>query len=207
VRNVLLSFTMLMLGRPSGPFLFVELSCLLLCVSRCSVKQFRSIMSLPISAGPTSPTSVHARECRICLATDNQQDIVQPCKCTGTVQFAHLECLRSWCVNNLSLKCEICGSVYKDDVVDSLMGTLIEAQDRQVAAQGLADAQGIRFDSLDAAARQRESAIPIGRETITPAEAAEAQQRMQAFLDELLQLYVRISPSPIVHWHLHLFIV
>lgn len=96
-------------------------------------------------------------------------------------------------MNNMSLKCEICGSVYKDNVVDSLMGTLIEAQDRQAAAQGLTGEQGIRLDILDAAARQRENANPrhTAAQEVDPAEAAEAHQRMQAFLEELLQLYVR----------------
>lgn len=145
-------------------------------------------------AGPSSVGSV-GHECRICLTTDKQHDIVEPCACTGSVQYAHLECLRSWCMNNMSLKCEICGSVYKDSVVNALMGTLIEAQDRQVAAQGLSDEEGIRLDILDAAARQRENggpnSTPGTAPDVDPEEAAAAHQRMQAFLEELLQLYVR----------------
>lgn len=144
------------------------------------------------------PPSSSGHECRICLTSDNQHDIVEPCACTGSVQYAHLECLRSWCMNNRSLKCEICGSVYKDSVVDSLMGTLIEAQDRQVAAQGLSGEEGIRLEFLDVAARQRDNAHPsaaAGQQAeLDPEAAAEAQQRMQAFLEELLQLYVRSSP-------------
>lgn len=152
-------------------------------------------LSILRSCAGTTSSGGPLRECRICLTTDNQHDIVEPCACTGTVQYAHLECLRSWCVNNLSLKCEICGSVYKDSVVEPLMGTLIEAQDRQVAAQGLSDEQGIRLDVLDAAARQRDSAHPGGAGLpADPATVAETQQRMQAFLEELLQLYVRLSP-------------
>lgn len=69
------------------------------------------------------------------------------------------------------------------------MGTLIEAQDRQVADQGLSDEEGIRLDVLDAAARERDAAHPNAAANGQPMEP-EAQQRMQEFLEELLQLYV-----------------
>lgn len=36
------------------------------------------------------------RECRICLSSDSQDDLVQPCSCTGSVKYAHMECLKAW---------------------------------------------------------------------------------------------------------------
>lgn len=175
----------------------------LVCFAAISTRARALVTRVPQDARCAAGTSssLGGRECRICLTTDNQQDIVEPCGCTGTVQFAHLECLRCWCVENLALKCEICGSVYKNNVVEALMSTLVEAQDRQVAAQGLSDDYGIRLDVLDAAVQHREAARGRGaapqRPAVPPEDAVavrEAQQRMQAFLEELLQLYVR-TPS------------
>jgi hypothetical protein len=36
--------------------------------------------------------------CRICLAEDSDHDnpMISPCKCSGTMKFIHLECLKEW---------------------------------------------------------------------------------------------------------------
>ena len=36
--------------------------------------------------------------CRICLSDDYEQDnpMISPCKCKGTMKFIHLECLKEW---------------------------------------------------------------------------------------------------------------
>lgn len=36
--------------------------------------------------------------CRICLFSeyDNENPLIAPCKCSGTVKYIHLECLRQW---------------------------------------------------------------------------------------------------------------
>jgi hypothetical protein len=36
--------------------------------------------------------------CRICLGEENEQDneMITPCKCKGTMQFIHVNCLQEW---------------------------------------------------------------------------------------------------------------
>ena len=89
------------------------------------------------------------------METERQEDMVEPCQCTGSVRAAHMECLKAWCMENLSLKCEICGCVYKDGVVSALMATLLEAQDRHIAMHG--------FHSLDTGAHCSRAAQPRTR--------------------------------------------
>ena len=48
-------------------------------------------------------------ECRICLFPGGPQDrLVAPCKCAGTVKWAHMACLQQWSRERASLRCEIC---------------------------------------------------------------------------------------------------
>lgn len=41
---------------------------------------------------------ISQRMCRICLESGFTEDnpLVTPCKCTGSLSHVHLECLRSW---------------------------------------------------------------------------------------------------------------
>lgn len=73
--------------------------------------------------------------CRICLGEENSEEdpLISPCKCAGTMQYIHLECLREWLNSKRSHKegpvvktycwkateCELCkekfpSQVYKD---------------------------------------------------------------------------------------------
>jgi hypothetical protein len=48
------------------------------------------------------PMTSELYTCRICLCDekpgteDNQNPMISPCKCTGTMRYIHLECLREW---------------------------------------------------------------------------------------------------------------
>ncbi len=70
--------------------------------------------------------------CRICLGEEEPGNpIISPCKCTGSVKYIHLECIREWLegkkhkketplVNSYiwrGLECEICKAYYDDSVV------------------------------------------------------------------------------------------
>lgn len=66
--------------------------------AECSTQQLQR------NPSSLSTTSHHARECRICLAADNPEDLVQPCSCTGSVQYAHMECLKSWVQERANLQ-------------------------------------------------------------------------------------------------------
>ena len=51
--------------------------------------------------------------CRICLEEDN---LIQPCNCTGTSAYVHEECLVKWLTMSERTDCEICQ--YEYDIVE-----------------------------------------------------------------------------------------
>ncbi|CAI2387497.1 unnamed protein product [Moneuplotes crassus] len=70
--------------------------------------------------------------CRICLDEefdDQDNPMISPCKCTGSVKQVHLECLKEWIQNKRNirnlhntrsfnwkdLKCELCKSIYENE--------------------------------------------------------------------------------------------
>jgi hypothetical protein len=97
-------------------------------------------------------------------------------------------------MEKMALKCEICGSTYKESVVNELMVTLAEVQNRQISRIGLEGLNGASIQILDPAdARIRPAmALALGAHAPSndPETAREAQERMQAFIEELLQFYV-----------------
>lgn len=98
--------------------------------------------STGLSRSSTGSQQQHGlRECRICLAADNQDDIVQPCNCSGTVQHAHMECLKAWVAERCSLECELCGKQYKDGVKQQLE-PLIDPRKRRARMRSAARAAG-----------------------------------------------------------------
>jgi len=44
--------------------------------------------------------------CRICFSDDTDKDnpLISPCKCSGSMQFVHLKCLRQWLSRNENKK-------------------------------------------------------------------------------------------------------
>ena len=101
--------------------------------------------------------------------------MVQPCACTGSVQSAHLSCLRSWCAETLSLKCELCGAVYTDAVVAALMDTLVAAQSHEMAPH-----------AFDAAASGAEAAEADDRDGVN-----RRVHQLQEFLDDIVRAQAR----------------
>lgn len=69
------------------------------------------------------------RICRICLGDENTSadPLINPCKCSGSMKWIHLECLRKWLINKIEivedeviriyawkdLNCELCKSSLK----------------------------------------------------------------------------------------------
>ena len=64
-------------------------------------------------------------ECRICLMSDEVGQLIEPCSCTGSVQFAHLKCLKLWVHERADLHCEICKSMYKESLLSELEPDLL----------------------------------------------------------------------------------
>lgn len=61
--------------------------------------------------------------CKICFeseATPKTGRLISPCKCAGSVQFIHEECLKTWIISqkmDLSFaNCELCHKFYKMDI-------------------------------------------------------------------------------------------
>ena len=55
--------------------------------------------------------------CRICLESDNPEDLFSPCLCDGTSKYVHRNCLNQWRIlhdinSDNFKKCELCQTVY-----------------------------------------------------------------------------------------------
>jgi|MDSY01.1.fsa_nt_gb hypothetical protein len=64
-----------------------------------------------MTSDPDHVDSDHVHACRICYEPDN---LVSVCKCTGTVEYVHFECLQKWISVSGATHCELCGSEYTD---------------------------------------------------------------------------------------------
>lgn len=47
--------------------------------------------------------------CRICYEPGN---LISVCKCAGTIEYVHFECLAKWIAVSGRTTCELCGSEY-----------------------------------------------------------------------------------------------
>lgn len=51
--------------------------------------------------------------CRFCQCEGNEDNqLVHPCKCKGSVKWVHRECLREWLRQSRKMRCELCGYSY-----------------------------------------------------------------------------------------------
>ena len=84
------------------------------------------LSSLRTSANKTK------RVCRVCYTDDNTEDspLIQPCRCSGSMKYIHLACLRKWidtqlcvkiesnddyaCYVMKSIECELCKAKFPD---------------------------------------------------------------------------------------------
>ncbi|KAK9747623.1 hypothetical protein RND81_02G003900 [Saponaria officinalis] len=53
--------------------------------------------------------------CKICHEADyeSSRKLEAPCACTGTIKFAHRECIQRWCDEKGDITCEICLKKYE----------------------------------------------------------------------------------------------
>ncbi|KAI6694617.1 hypothetical protein NL676_022327 [Syzygium grande] len=61
------------------------------------------------------PSSPSVPCCRICHEAEfeSEQSLEAPCACSGTVKFAHRDCIQRWCDEKGSTTCEICLQNYE----------------------------------------------------------------------------------------------
>ncbi|XP_077224828.1 uncharacterized protein LOC143858097 [Tasmannia lanceolata] len=51
-------------------------------------------------------------ECRICQEEDHIRNLETPCACSGSLKFAHRNCVQHWCNEKGDITCEICHQAY-----------------------------------------------------------------------------------------------
>ncbi|KAL6135631.1 hypothetical protein ACLB2K_067858 [Fragaria x ananassa] len=64
------------------------------------------------SAGASLATDL-SFECRICQTEDSIDHMEAPCRCNGTLKFAHRACIQQWINSRFKTTCEICNRPYK----------------------------------------------------------------------------------------------
>ncbi|PKA47107.1 E3 ubiquitin-protein ligase MARCH6 [Apostasia shenzhenica] len=52
-------------------------------------------------------------ECRICQEEDQIKNLETPCACSGSLKYAHRNCVQRWCNEKGDVTCEICHETYK----------------------------------------------------------------------------------------------
>ncbi|CAK9138110.1 unnamed protein product [Ilex paraguariensis] len=62
------------------------------------------------AAGEEEPL-IQTVECRICQEEDNIKNLEVPCACSGSLKFAHRNCVQRWCNEKGDITCEICHQV------------------------------------------------------------------------------------------------
>ncbi|XP_042440987.1 uncharacterized protein LOC122026358 isoform X2 [Zingiber officinale] len=64
-------------------------------------------------APPSPPPSTYL--CKICHEEEDERStsMESPCACSGTLKFAHRECVQRWCDEKGSNVCEICRQVFE----------------------------------------------------------------------------------------------
>lgn len=50
--------------------------------------------------------------CRICYGNDDEEKLLAPCRCLGTVQYQHESCLLTW-LKSGATQCELCNTNYR----------------------------------------------------------------------------------------------
>eukprot|EP00252_Welwitschia_mirabilis_P027323 TRINITY_DN934_c0_g1_i3.p1 TRINITY_DN934_c0_g1~~TRINITY_DN934_c0_g1_i3.p1 ORF type:complete len:214 (-),score=34.73 TRINITY_DN934_c0_g1_i3:364-1005(-) len=53
-------------------------------------------------------------ECRICQEEEDESKLEAPCACSGSVKYAHRQCVQRWCDEKGHTVCEICCQPYRD---------------------------------------------------------------------------------------------
>ena len=51
--------------------------------------------------------------CRICHCSGEEEELIQPCRCNGSVRYAHETCIRKWIVGSANFACELCHYKFK----------------------------------------------------------------------------------------------
>ncbi|KAJ8917715.1 hypothetical protein NQ315_005164 [Exocentrus adspersus] len=64
---------------------------------------------------PNVKSSIISVACRICYDNDKDEELINPCRCRGTVAFVHRTCLEIWLAESNTTKCELCHQEFKTE--------------------------------------------------------------------------------------------
>jgi hypothetical protein len=56
------------------------------------------------------------KECRICHEISDEDKMISPCECSGSIKYVHEECIQKWINIKRSNICETCKSTFNDSV-------------------------------------------------------------------------------------------
>ncbi|XP_065036939.1 uncharacterized protein LOC135672392 [Musa acuminata AAA Group] len=65
------------------------------------------------SVGEEEEPLLQIVECRICQEEDHIKNLETPCACSGSIKYAHRECVQRWCNEKGDITCEICNEQYR----------------------------------------------------------------------------------------------
>ncbi|XP_074561201.1 uncharacterized protein LOC141817460 isoform X2 [Curcuma longa] len=79
------------------------------------MQETRLLMANEKAPPPPPPPSSSTHLCKICHEEEDESStsMESPCACSGTLKFAHRECVQRWCDEKGSNVCEICRQVFE----------------------------------------------------------------------------------------------
>ena len=51
--------------------------------------------------------------CRICHCSSDEEELIRPCRCSGSVAHAHKSCIRKWIISSTNVACELCNYEFR----------------------------------------------------------------------------------------------
>ncbi|KAH6946375.1 hypothetical protein HPB50_013199 [Hyalomma asiaticum] len=70
-------------------------------------------VSLDTTTGHSDEAGIGSAMCRICHDGDEEEPLVSPCKCSGSIRFVHVSCIEHW-LNEMNVDiCELCGQRFQ----------------------------------------------------------------------------------------------
>lgn len=67
----------------------------------------------PCLTASTQNAFISVPECRICQEEEDPSQLETPCDCSGTLKYAHRQCVQRWCDEKGDTICEICQQPYR----------------------------------------------------------------------------------------------
>ncbi|XP_008781091.2 uncharacterized protein LOC103700961 isoform X2 [Phoenix dactylifera] len=109
----------------------------------------------PPSIIPSSFSSI--RLCRICHEEEEESStsMESPCACSGTLKFAHRECIQRWCDEKGSTICEICLQAFEPGYTVPPKKALVEVP---VTIRGSLEVPRLNYDPQNPALINRDYA-------------------------------------------------